>query len=395
MRRIASTHARKAVVATSVAAFLGLTAACTIDRGDSGSHNGDSASHSQGEDGDSIGLTASVKDNAKGVKVTDTISVEGKDMSTVTLTNDEGTEVAGEFNGDKSKWSSTEKLGYNRTYTLTAKSGDKTLKKTFSTTQADYVADSALSPLDQSTVGIAQSVALFFDTPVSNKKAVQDAITVETSNNTEGAFYWLTDQSLRWRPKEFWKPGTEVTVKSNLYGVEVSDGVFGDADREASFTIGDDVRAEVDDATKTMTVTKNGEVIKTMPVSNGRDSAQWATPNGTYTVGDQYDTLTMDSNTYGLAPENGGYVTPVNYATQMSWSGIYIHGAPWSVYAQGNTNTSHGCVNVSDANAQWVYENLKRGDVVIVKNTVGGQLDGHDGLGDWQIPWEEWSKGNA
>ena len=142
-----------------------------------------------------------------------------------------------------------------------------------------------------------------------------------------------------------------------------------------------------------MTIERNGVVENSMPISMG--SGTWPTPNGTYMIGDQHQNMVMDSTTYGLALEDGGYKTPVKYATQMSYSGIYVHGAPWSVWAQGSQNVSHGCINVTDANAAWFQQNTKRGDIVIVKNTIGGTLPGTDGLGDWNIPWETWKKGNA
>ena len=122
---------------------------------------------------------------------------------------------------------------------------------------------------------------------------------------------------------------------------------------------------------------------------------KWATPNGVYQIGDQYEALTMDSNTFGYSEAEGGYVTDVSYATQMSYSGIYIHAAPWSVWAQGSQNTSHGCINLSMENANWVYQNFKRGDIVTVKNSTGPTLPGYDGLGDWNIDWKTWKAGNA
>lgn len=391
----------KVATAALLTLAVGFTASCTIENGEPGIEEhavtqSAEADQDQQDSSDGAQLTASIKDKATEVSVAKPIEVkaDGK-LDKVTLLNPAGEEVEGKLSQDKKTWKSSEKLAYGSTYTLKANAGKEKLNKTFTTVQAAMVNSSGLSPLDQSTVGVAQSISLFFNSPVQDKKAVEEAISVETSNDTEGAFYWLTDQSLRWRPKEFWKPGTTVDVKANLYGVDMGGGVYGDEDRSASFTIGDDVRAVVDDSTKQMTITKNGEVIKTMPVSNGRNTADWATPNGIYTVGDQHDSIVMDSNTFGLPVSEGGYVTPVQYATQMSWSGIYIHAAPWSEWAQGSQNTSHGCINVSTANANWVYENLKRGDPVVVKNTVGTELNGHDGLGDWQIPWEKWSKGNS
>lgn len=120
------------------------------------------------------------------------------------------------------------------------------------------------------------------------------------------------------------------------------------------------------------------------------------TNNGVYIVGDRFTHIIMDSSTYGV-PVNSpnGYRTDVDWATQISYSGIFVHSAPWSVGAQGNTNTSHGCLNVSPSNAIWFYNNTKRGDVVEIHNTVGGILPGTDGLGDWNIPWETWKAGNA
>jgi lipoprotein-anchoring transpeptidase ErfK/SrfK len=143
-----------------------------------------------------------------------------------------------------------------------------------------------------------------------------------------------------------------------------------------------------------VTVRRNGEVVKTMPTSMGKNSTP--TSNGVYIVGDRFTHIIMDSSTYGV-PVNSpnGYRTDVEWATQISYSGIFIHSAPWSVGAQGNTNTSHGCLNVSPSNAIWFYNNSKRGDIVEVINTVGGILLGTEGLGDWNIPWDQWKAGNA
>ena len=144
--------------------------------------------------------------------------------------------------------------------------------------------------------------------------------------------------------------------------------------------------AVADDDAKSMTVRINGEVARSMPISMGKNSTP--TANGTYIIGDRYANLIMDSSTYGV-PVNSpdGYRTEVDWATQMSYSGIYVHSAPWSIGSQGSSNVSHGCLNVSPGNALWFYNNTKRGDIVQVVNTVGSTLPGTDGLGDWNIPW--------
>jgi len=154
------------------------------------------------------------------------------------------------------------------------------------------------------------------------------------------------------------------------------------------------VIAVADDATKTLTVRRNGQIEKTMPMSMGKDRTP--TDNGKYIIGDRYSFLVMDSSTYGV-PVNSpdGYRTEVEWATQMSYSGIYVHGAPWSVGSQGYSNVSHGCLNVSTSNARWFFEHTKQCDIVEVVNTVGSVLPGTEGLGDWNIPWDQWRTGNA
>lgn len=395
-RGAASRHRSAVVVAAMLSSSL-LVTGCTINNeGSTDSSGGQTSEKNPKSTSDAATeLSASVKDNAKDVGVDKKIEVtSGKKIASASLTDVMGNTIEGKFNEDKTKWTSAGDLQFGTTYTLTAKSAGKEISRTFTTKVAQALTSTALAPLDGSTVGVAQSISLIFDTAIPDRKAVEKAIKVETDNNTEGAFYWLNDRMVRWRPKDYWKPGTKVTVKTSLKGVDLGNGTYATEDRSAKFTIGDDVRAIVDDKTKMMEIFKNGKKIKTMPTSNGRDG-EYATPNGVYMVGDQHEQLMMDSTTYGLALDAGGYRTSVSYATQMSYSGIYIHGAPWSEYAQGSANTSHGCINVSIPNAQWVFQNLKRGDIVEVKNTSGQKLNGLDGLGDWMIPWEKWKAGNA
>lgn len=388
-----SARAIGAVIAVSA---LALTSACTIGNNSTNADSSQAANSSNGdrEQKSKAHLKSNFKDGATSADITKPVEVTADEkIDSVSLVNPEGVEVKGTFNDDHTKWTASEKLGFGRTYTLEAKSGSEKLNETFTTVTPDYTLGYSLSPMDGSTVGVGQTIAIRFEGVPTDRKAIEKAISIETDPHVEGAFYWITNQEVRWRPEHFWKPGTKVSVKVDLYGVDLGDGAYGDADMSAKFTIGDETRAVVDDNTKTMTVYHNGEVIKTMPVSLGRDD-QYPTPNGIYMIGDQHQSIVMDSRTYGLPLEAGGYKQDVAYATQMSYSGIYIHSAPWSVWAQGNTNTSHGCVNVSPENALWVLNNMGRGDIVEVKNTTGGTLNGADGLGDWNIPWSTWKGGN-
>lgn len=380
----------RSIFAVTGAVVLLASAGCTVS--DNNKSDG-GASTSAAADANKK-LSSSVKDNATGVKVDTPISVtDGEGIDSVTLTDGVGTEISGSFTKDKTTWTSKDKLDYSSTYTLVAKAGSEKLTRTFTSFTPNLMTDGALAPLDGATVGVGQAIAIRFDEIPSDRKAIEDAISVETEPKVEGAFYWITSQEVRWRPENYWAPGTKVHVTADLYGKDLGDGMYGQNDREATFTIGDNIQVDADDNTKMVTVKKNGEVIRTMPTSMGMPGHE--TPVGVYTIGDQYDTLMMDSTTYGLALDAGGYQTDVSYATQMSYSGIYLHAAPWSVWAQGNTDTSHGCLNLSMEDAKWVYDNLKRGDIVTVKNTGGEILSGSDGLGDWNIPWSTWSKGNT
>ena len=251
-----------------------------------------------------------------------------------------------------------------------------------------------LLPGDGETVGIGQPIAVRFDENIPDRAAAEKAITVTTNPPVAGAFYWLSNREVRWRPQYYWKPGTTVDVKVDTYGVDLGDGLYGQDNASTRFTVGDAVVATADDDTKTLTIRVNGEIVKTMPISMGKDKTP--TYNGTYIIGDRFSHLVMDSSTYGVpANSPNGYRTEVDFATQMSYSGIYVHAAPWSVGSQGYSNVSHGCLNVSTANALWFYNNTKRGDIVEVRNTVGSTLPGVDGLGDWNIPWEQWQVGNS
>jgi lipoprotein-anchoring transpeptidase ErfK/SrfK len=345
-------------------------------------------------------ISASVTDGGVGIPVDSHVTVTADDgvLASVEMVNDNGRSLDGQLSPDGVRWSTTEPLGYNRSYTLTAKArglgGVATRQIAFQTQSPQNLTMPYAMPHDGEVVGVGEPVAIRFDENIANRAAAEKAIVVTTDPPVEGAFYWLNNREVRWRPEHFWKPGTAVNVAVNTYGVDLGDGVFGEDNLHTHFTIGDEVIATADDTTKMVTVRVNGEVVKTMPTSMGKDSTP--TASGTYILGERFAHMIMDSSTYGV-PVNSpnGYRTEVNYATQMSYSGVFVHSAPWSVGAQGHTNTSHGCLNVSPSNAEWFFEHTKRGDIVEVLNTLGPPLSGTEGLGDWNIPWDQWHAGNA
>lgn len=345
-------------------------------------------------------VTASVTDKAVGVAVDTPVTVSAEDgvLGAVTMVNENGSVVEGQLSKDGLTWATTEPLGYNKRYTINAKSlglgGATSRQITFQTHSPQNLTMPYVMPRDGEVVGVGQPIAIRFDENIADRAAAEKAIKITSDPPVAGAFYWLNNREVRWRPQAFWKPGTSVEVAANLYGVDLGNGVFGQDNAAARFSIGDEVIATVDDDTKSMVVRINGRVAKTMAVSMGKDSTP--TNNGIYLVGERFQHIVMDSSTYGV-PVNSpnGYRTDVDWATQISYSGIFVHSAPWSVGAQGYSNTSHGCLNVSPSNAMWFYEHVKRGDVVEIKNTIAPILPGTEGLGDWNIPWSQWQAGNA
>ena len=198
---------------------------------------------------------------------------------------------------------------------------------------------------------------------------------------------------MHYRPQEYWPAGTHVVLDVLIYGQDVGGGIYGQENRHIEFDVDDAMVATVDNSTLQVQAYRNGELVKTMPTAMGKPGNE--TPSGTYVVMDQHSEYTMDSSTYGV-PSGGpdGYRTEVEFASRLSNSGIFLHGAPWSLADQGVRNVSHGCLNVSDEDAQWFYENFGRGDIVQVTGT-GVPLESTDGFGDWNVSWADWLAGSA
>ncbi|MGP4021357.1 L,D-transpeptidase [Saccharopolyspora sp. 5N708] len=325
-------------------------------------------------------------------------AVNGKIVNAV-LNNSEGEQLGGTIAPDGASWTANGKLGYGKTYTLavTAQGASGpaiTQQSTFSTVSPENQSYVSMNPLDGQTVGIGQPLAFYFsgDAPAPDKARAEEAIKIQTEPAVEGAFYWFNSREVHWRPKEYWKPGTKVSINIDVYGRDLGNGSWGQEDRTATITIGDAVVLKADGASHQMTIEKNGQLLRTMPVSLGKPS--FPSNNGVHVVTEHHPKKVMDSSTYGLPVEAGGYVTEVEWAVRISNGGEFLHAAPWSVGDQGRRNVSHGCINMSDADAKWIFDLVKKGDVVEITNSGGPNLRSWDGFGDWQVPWDQWAQGN-
>lgn len=244
-----------------------------------------------------------------------------------------------------------------------------------------------------STYGVGMPVSISFDKPVVDRAAVEQRLQVTTSTPIEGRWSWKGDRYVTYRPKEYWPAGTKVTVAANLRGVEPEPGVFAVDNRSLDFEIGSSMIAVVDADTHTMTVRRNGEVIRTMPITTGKEG--WETRSGIKVIMSKERNLVMDAATLGVAKDDPEYYRlDVAYAMRVTWSGEFVHSAPWSVASQGRANVSHGCVGMSTANARWYFENAKIGDVVQVLNT-GRYQDLGNGITVWNESWDRWVAGSA
>ena len=228
----------------------------------------------------------------------------------------------------------------------------------------------SFNPVNGALVGVAKPIIINFARPIANRPLAEQAIHISSTPPVPGAFYWTTDTQVRWRPYNFWPAGTVVNIDAS--------------GARSSFRVGDSLIATIDDKTKQMTITRNGKVEKTFPVSMGMPDGKHETKNGTYYVLEKFPDIIMDSSTYGV-PVNSpyGYKLKVQWAVRIDNSGGFVHSAPWSVADQGKRNVSHGCINLGPDNAKWFYDNFGSGDPVVVKNSVGLYTN-PDGADDWQ-----------
>jgi lipoprotein-anchoring transpeptidase ErfK/SrfK len=223
---------------------------------------------------------------------------------------------------------------------------------------------------------------------------VEARLAVSVSPAVIGAWHWMSDQEVHWRPPKYWKRGTAVTVSADLGGLYLGSGIWGSGKHASSFHIGDSHISRVDVARHEMYVYRNGALIKTMPISAGRD--KYPTKSGVHITFEKSQVVTMDSATVGI-PRNSpdGYYEKVYWDVRISYGGAFVHAAPWSVGQQGRVNVSHGCVNLSTSNATWFYNYSLRGDIVDVYNSGASPDTADPGMSDWNMSWAKWVAGDA
>lgn len=323
-------------------------------------------------------------------------------ITDVTATDAAGRYLRGELTADGKRWRTTVPLAAGARYTVRVSTEDEDGapgRKTFEVETAD--SDRRLRVTfgpDSGTYGVGQPVTAELSKPVKDRAAravVEGALKVESRPRVEGSWHWVDSKTLHYRPQEYWPAHATIDVHSNLDGLKISGGLYGGPAKPVALRTGDRIEAVTDASSHHMTVTRDGKEINTIPVTTGKPG--YSTRNGVKTVLGKESFVRMTGTSIGI-PEGSSdsYNLPVYWATRVTWSGEYVHAAPWSVGSQGAANVSHGCTGMSTGDARWFFDTVRVGDIVKVINSSGETMTPFDnGFGDWNMPWKQWREGSA
>ena len=340
-------------------------------------------------------LTSNAQDSLGGMTPV-TVSTDRGRLSAVSLRLANGHEVSGRLAADGASWSSAEELPPGTSVTLTATedasatAASATMSRTFTTGAAAQSLTVDVTPWGQQVVGIGQPIVVRTNRAISTadqRAATTQALQVKVNGvAATGAWHWVSDTEVHYREQGFWPAHSAISVSVALAGLHLAPGVWGSGDRVVSFRTGRSFVMAISDATHQMTVTQDGAVVRTVPVSMGRPG--YATRSGIKTIMSHERTVRMTSSSYGGADY---YDEIVHDAMRLTNSGEYIHSAPWSVASQGHENVSHGCVNVSPENAAWLYTTTLVGDPVVTTGTDRSVEPGNGTGADWDVSWGAWT----
>lgn len=354
-------------------------------------------------------IRISPDDTAKGVRPDQRLVVRVpsgrlESVQVVKEQDAQDTPVPGHISDDGLRWEPEDtKLALAAEYTVDAVALDGHGRRSARhTTFTTYVPDERfityVTPENRATVGTGMIVSLGFNRDVENRAAVERAIHVTAKPAVEIRPHWFDKSRLDFRPENYWKPGTQVTVSLRLRDVEGAPGVYGLQYKTFSFTVGRSQVSLVDAAKHTMEVRRDGALLATVPITAG--GPKTTTYNGKMVVMEMLEVTRMNSRTVGFG---GEYDIPdVPHAMRLTNSGTFLHGNYWAPTAPGRVNVSHGCVGLrdvkgggSDTPAGWFFDRSIIGDVVEVVHSNDKQVAPDNGLGGWNMGWKEWKAGSA
>ena len=331
-----------------------------------------------------------------------TVTVTDGTLSGVEVTASGGGRLKGTYNDARTKWTSSAHPSSGTAYTVRAEvdGGGSAHTTTFTTKKPGATFVGYFTPEDGSTSGVGMPVSLNFTEAVTDRAAVQKAITVTADPDVEIVGHWFSDTRLDFRPEAYWAAGTKITLSLRLKDVEGADGVFGTQEKDVTFHIGREQISIVDLKAKSMTVRRDGEQIATYDVSGGGTGYEtWA---GKMVISERFKETRMDSTTVGLGDEYD--IDDVPHAQRLTTSGTFIHGNYWgSPSIFGTSNTSHGCIGLRDAKGAddpstpgaKFYKSSMVGDVVEVRRSGEDTVNPANGLNGWNLSWADWQAGSA
>jgi lipoprotein-anchoring transpeptidase ErfK/SrfK len=320
-------------------------------------------------------------------------------LASVAVRDAKGHAVKGALNASATRWRSTVPvLAFGTKFTVRATAVDEAGLRTksdarFRTLKPRHNLALYVSPLGGTTVGTGMPIIVSFSEPVTHEARVEQLLSVKTSRPVKGGWYWVTNQQVRYRPEHPWPAETNVDFHAALAGVEVAKGTWGTADTDVSFRVGSSTVSTVNIAKHTLTVYQDGKVTRVIPVTTGMPG--FDTRNGIKVIISKEPWKQMDAATIDIPKSSPNYYNlNVQWAMRVTWTGEFLHAAPWSVASQGIANVSHGCTGMSTANAAWYYSVSKIGDMVTY---VGGHraLEPWNGYTDWNMSWADWKAGSA
>jgi lipoprotein-anchoring transpeptidase ErfK/SrfK len=319
-------------------------------------------------------------------------------VKTVQLETADGKIVQGRVDG-AGGWQATDALKPATTYTVKVTAGNQagvtTTTTSFTTLTPKAYNRVVLVPGDDWTVGVGMPVVATFATPVANRTAAEKALTVSSTPTVKGAWRWVSSTQVQWRPEKYWPSGTKVKVSAAVGGVELAPGVWGRRTVTSSFAVGHAQISTVDVNKDKMTVRRDGKVINVIPVTTGLTTSKpgFVTRGGIKVIMSRESSVRMDAASTGTDPKDPNYYNlVVHWALRLTYSGEFLHAAPWSVAAQGRQNVSHGCTGMSDANAKWMYDHSQIGDVVVYQGSKR-PLEPGNGYTAWNMSYSDWTSG--
>ncbi|MFI6083413.1 Ig-like domain-containing protein [Streptomyces sp. NPDC051217] len=359
--------------------------------------------------GDTIRI--SPEDGAKDIKRGDRIEVKVPDgrlerVEIARVGNAQRTELPGRISDDGLVWTpkadANVVLAAKYTVDVVAVDGEgrrSARHSTFTTAVPRHRFIGYFKPENRSTVGTGMIVSFDFNRKIVNRAAVQRAIRVTSDPPVGIVGHWFGGQRLDFRPREYWKPGTRVTVDLRLRDVQAAPGVFGIQEKTVGFTVGRSQVSLVDAAKHTMEVRRDGALVSTVPITAG--APRTTTYNGKMVVTELYDVTRMNGATVGFGGEYD--IKDVPHALRLTTSGTFLHGNYWATPDTfGARNVSHGCVGLRDVKggsadtpAGWFFDRTLVGDVVEVVNSPDRTVDPDNGLSGWNLDWRKWKAGSA